>query len=304
MSDHVDQLVDRVAAELTAVRWADPERLRATARRRTLRTVLAVPVVLVVLVAGVWTAAGTGPGAPVPDVAASATGPVVTASPSPTAAPSPAPSAATPSGDPSPLLIPVEALLQAEDVGSDAIIENQLVFSPGEQGLILGDDTCPAYGGLKIVASLRYTAMRTHTVVTGDPRDADSDRVFVDTRRYTAKDAAQVLADARRFVRACRSYRAGTEANTDLNPAHAEASWSVLAEGFAGDESVLVRRRYVSVLDSTGESAGQGGTALYALIRMRDVITVLYLEKDQPERLEALSAKAAARLCVMVPRCR
>lgn len=304
MSDHVDQLVDRVAAELTAVHWADPEQLRATARRRTLRTVLAVPVVLVVLAAGVWTAAGGGPSAPVPDVAASATGPAVTASPSPAAVPSPAPSVATPSADTSPLLIPVEALLQAEDVGPGAILENQLVFSPGEQGLILGDEACPAYGGLKIVAPARYTAMRIHTVVTGDPGDADSDRVFVDTRRYTAKDAAQVLADARRFVRACRSYRAGTEASTEQNPAHAEVSWSVLAEGFAGDESVLVRRRYVSVLDSAGEPAGQGGTALYAVIRMRDVITVLYLEKDQPARIEALSAKAVARLCVVVPGCR
>ncbi|GAB4046234.1 hypothetical protein [Catellatospora paridis] len=78
----------------------------------------------------------------------------------------------------------------------------------------------------------------------------------------------------------------------------------MLAEGFTGDESVLVRQQYVSVLDSTGESAGQGGVALYALIRMRDVITVLYLQKDQPERIEALAPKAAARLCVVVPRCR
>ncbi|MEU8079283.1 hypothetical protein AB0B31_28040 [Catellatospora citrea] len=302
MSDHVDQLVDRVAAELTAVRWADPEQLRATARRRTLRTVLAVPVVLVVLVAGVWTAAGTGPAAPVPDVAASGTGPGVTALPTPEASPSP--SAATPSAAALPPLIPVEALLQAEDVGPDAILANQAAFAPGEQVFFLGHEECPAYAGLKIGAPARYTAMQIHTVVTGDPSDADSDRVFVDTRRYTAKDAAQVLADARRFVRACRSYRSSSEASTEHDPAYAEVSWSVLAEGFAGDESVLVRQRYASVLEGTGESAGQGGTALYALIRMRDVITVLHLEKDQPERIEALSVKAAARLCVMVPRCR
>ncbi|WP_144123065.1 hypothetical protein [Catellatospora sichuanensis] len=304
MSDHVDQLVDRIAGELNAVRWADPAQLRATARRRTLRSVVAVPVVVLVLVAGVWATVGTGPGGRVPDVAASRSGPTVMASPSPTGAPSPSTPAGTPSTGTAPPEVPVEALLQAEDVGTDAILDNQYMSLPGEQGFVFGHDECPAYAGLKIVAPLRHTAGRGHTVVTGDPHDADSDRVFVNTRRYTAKDAAQVLADARRFVRACRSYRAGTEASTERNPAHAEISWSVLAEGFAGDESVLVRQRYVSVLDSTGESAGQGALALYALIRVRDVVTIVHLQQDQPERIKALSVKAAVRLCVMVPSCR
>lgn len=309
MSDEFDQLADRIAAELRTVHWAEPAQLRAVARRRTLRTVLAAPVLVLLLTAGVWTVLAGELGTAKPDVAASRHTPIPATGPS-TATPSPS-ATATPSGrtevSPTPavdLRVPSAALLQAEDVGPGAVLTNEVGTQPGWQGWTFGDDSCPAYAGLRITAPGKYQHMLSHTLETGDPSDADTDRVHVETRRYASTATArQVLADARRFVRACAAYESSTEADSPLRPAHAEVSWRLLAEGFAGDEAVLVRQRRISVLNATGESTGNDLAVTYAMVRVGSMVSVVFVEKDQAQRIEGLAGKAAARLCAATGRC-
>jgi hypothetical protein len=147
--------------------------------------------------------------------------------------------------------------------------------------------------------------MRFHSVVPDGHHIGAPGTVFVDTIRYSkAAGAAVVVADARRVVGACRSYTSQTEASTDLHPAHGVHTWTVLGEGFAGDDSLLVRQQFVSIDDSTGRQVGDSIVDIYAIVHVADLVTVVESYTTDPGLLRDLGAKAATRLCVAaIPRC-
>lgn len=310
MPDDLDTLTDRLASDLAAVRWPDAAQIRARARRRTRRTVLAVPVAVMLVLVGSWGVfSGLGDDRSGPAVQASepSVG-SITASGSPDAGPTassgPPARTSTDVGPADAAWIPAGALLQPEDVGGANHLENEYTYQPATYPTWTFALGCTGFEGLHITAYQRYQFMRGHTVAPNGSTEPPIGWVFVEAQRYTATDAVQVMSDIRRAVQTCARYTGSTEASSDAHPAHAVTEWSITGSDFAGDQSLLIRQRVTSVEDRTGQQVGNALVENYVAIRVGNLVTILQISGENPTKLKALGAKAAQRLCVAaVPRC-
>lgn len=293
MSDDLERLAERIATDLGEVRWADGVRLRTRARRRTVRAVVAAPVAVAVLAAVVWGLL-PAPRAAAPDNPTSSLAP--SPSPSMSRSADPAVTRKVVQGDPA--WFSLVALLQPADVGDGVFVEEMDEQQPQTYGAWpFPTDGCPAYAGPRISTHSRYRFMRWATMVHTGPSGNFIDQLGVQTRRYTTADAVQVVEDTQSLLRACARYDAPTEASSKFKPAHAQVTWTILAQGFAGDQSLLVRMRSISVYDDTGESTGNDIAAAYAIVRVGDLVAVIVSEQDDFQQTLALAKKAGARLC-------
>jgi hypothetical protein len=295
MPDDFDQLTTRLMHGLTAVQWPEPGELRARARRRTIRTVVAAPLVVALVVTGtVWgVRAGSGDarsnepaGGPTPSAV--------------TTGPTTVPTRLPPWGGAE---IPIDALLQPADVGPARHIENVYTWVPGTYGAwTFQQDRCLAFGGLKINAWRDFQFMRIHHVAPDPPEDVNNQNVYVEAERYPNATAAIVIDDVRRIVSACARYDGGeSEAGPDT---HSDITQTVLDEGFAGTESLLIRQRVDIRQNGTDRAIGDPLMTTYAVVRVNDLVTIISRNADDPAALRDLGRKAAARLCVAAePRC-
>lgn len=264
--------------------WDSMNRIRARARRRTAGQAAAVAgIVAVALVSGGIAVAQVRQGPVTPPVATpspstssapsrpapspSAASPAVSASPStPATAPSSPkpvpPDAGTGSSSPPVTGITSAMMLRPQDVGSGYTV---VTPSDGDwtfefSASVLG---CPRGSRPDPVAE-RERALRK-----GAPQDEDF--VLQHTGRYARGEAARYLDDVRERVSSC--------------PPDGQRSVRVAADGFAGDEAVLV------VFD-----LGDGFLARTVLVRKGDVLTEIFgkpARSDSASR--ALGRKAAAR---------
>ncbi|MDW5326342.1 hypothetical protein [Plantactinospora sp. KLBMP9567] len=278
-------LVGRVALEVATVSWPAPEEIRARARRRNrIRTVAGTVAVVVAVTAGSVGLVERYGGHPRPV----------------------APPASAPTPAPDPVAIPPSALLQPGDVGPGLVVDRVNVWADAAVDLI--DPTvvidCPGYGAYD-----RYDGLarmfRRHTVqkpptVPGDPLTGQAvvhEKVF----RLAPDAARRVFADARAVPDLCARYVSSGVIEIDGRrlPVDAEHRWRVLAEGFAGDESVLlewqttIRRR-----DGAAVVDGPAGR-LVGVARVGDLVAAVDRvdEVPDPQRARALTLAAAARLC-------
>jgi len=293
MPDNLEELANRLARDFTTVRWPEPGQIRARARRRTVRTAAGAPLAVILVVVAVAWALRAGSASP------SSTGPA--AGPPRTL---PATTATTPVDDGT--SIPIDALLQPEDVGPARHVENEYTYPGGVYpAWTFSHEQCPAYAGLKIRAFLKYDFMRIHQIAPDRPEDFDSLAVFVEAHRYPDDTAATVMGDVRRIVAACRRYDGGpSEASTPERPAHGVHTLTLLDDAFAGSESLLIRHHTISVDDRTGEQVGDPITMIYVVVRVNDLVTTIGRYTDDRAAVQALGSRAAARLCLAAnPRC-
>jgi hypothetical protein len=265
-----------LARDLADVRWPPPTRIRARGRRRTLRTVAVAPVAVVLILASVWLLVR----------------------------PSHQDAAPPPVGSTPTVSVPVgwfgpEALVQPADVGEGYHLDNQHAFAPGEDpSWSFSMDQCPAYAGLGIEKPHAYTWKRINIVTEQAGAGGDRD-VFANLSRYPANAAQQVMADARQAVAACPEYSyEGGEGSTKERPARTVHRRTILQEGFAGDDSLMIRHTYHTVDASTGRRLTdvQEGTALIVAMRVGDRVEVLETYHDDPAWLREIAVRAARRL--------
>jgi hypothetical protein len=299
-------LADRLAGELSTVEWLTPEQIRARARRRTRLSLLAAPVVVLLLVGSLWTLihgddvrAGVPASAPLRpqpteasttlagggyDEGVRGSNPVLT--PRLTRGVSTTPSSGS--------WVPPEAVLHPTDSGEEFQTRDEHTFSAGEHPAWIFDLSagCPAYATLDIVAHRRHLFMRVRTLV-GQTGTTATSAVYVQTGRFPAEDARQVLTDVRTVLAVCASYQAPTTAMTGIT-VETVHTWSTLDDGFAGDDSLLLRHEMVPV--TLTEQAGPSVVS-YAVIRVSDLVSVLYSLDDDAERMRQIAIRAAQRLC-------
>jgi hypothetical protein len=107
-----------------------------------------------------------------------------------------------------------------------------------------------------------------------------------------------VMSDVRKAVAACtRSTFDSGEASTPSRPAWVTHQWSVLDRDFAGDESLLLRHEVLAREKATGEQLGDHLVTLFAVVRVRDLVTVIKGEGRTEARMRQLGQSAATRLC-------
>ncbi|MFC0534120.1 hypothetical protein [Phytohabitans kaempferiae] len=276
-------LPNLLARDLADARWPEPAEIRARGRRRTVRAVVAAPAALVVLVTSVWLLAG-----PVADRAAPAPG-----GGDPTSAPAPD------GGDRPPGWFGPEALVQPEDVGERHHLTNEHAYAPGEYPTwTFSVDACGAYAGLGVTAPLDYLWMRIN-IVTPDGDTSGALGIHAELASYPQTGAEQVMEDVRRVIEACAEYGyAGGEASTEERPARVEHEYEVLEEGFAGDDSLLIRHLVRSLDARTGEpvSPEQDIVSIKAVVRVGDRVEVIQSDQGDPARMREIAIRAARRL--------
>jgi hypothetical protein len=195
-------------------------------------------------------------------------------------------------------MLPAEMLLQSEDVGTGVVVENEYTLVAGEEATtwFMNLDGCPSYAGLHVTAWQRYTFLRGRNLVVG-PVGEPGDTVFASVARYPLASARQFVTDVNRVAAACPVVVSpGGEASTPQKPMHTRHTWSVIGQGFAGDQSVLVRHKVYDVVDATGATTLYD-TSIIAVVRVGDVVAVLERYLDDPAALKSLAIKAATRIC-------
>ncbi|WP_159104532.1 hypothetical protein [Plantactinospora sp. BB1] len=284
------ELADRIAEEVATVRWLAPEEIRTRARRRSrIRSLVGTVAVLVVVASGSVMAVERYVPRPLP-----AGGQPLLAGPS-----APVPS-------PDPVAIPASALLQPEDVGPGLVVEREevrleTVVEVVDATVPLG---CPGYAlrdrydGLARVVR-RHTVQQPPTV-PGDPHSGAPvvhERVF----RLLPGAARQVFADARAVPDLCAEYRTPGAIEVDGRglAVDAEHRWRVLAEDFAGDESVLLDWRTTVRRQDSAAVVDGPASRLVGVVRVGDLVATVDRvdEAPDPKRAEALTRRAAVRLC-------
>jgi len=262
-----DQAFRSLFTETERIRWDSMNQVRTRARRRTIgRTAAVAGLVAVALVSGGVAVAQIRQGPATPPVATQSP------SPSPSVSSAPAPPPSTPSSPPpsaspgtstetsSP---PVTAItpammLRPQDVGSGyRVVANTdgdwtFEFSAAALGCPRGVTPEPV-------------AERERTLRKGQPQDDTF--VIQHTGRYAAGAAARYLDEIRERVSSC-------------SPA-GERSVRVAAEGFAGDEAVLV------VFDLEG-----GYVSKTLLVREGDVLTEIF---TKPTRSDSATRELGRR---------
>jgi hypothetical protein len=261
--------------ETENVRWEPMNQVRLRARRRTIgqAAVVAGVVALALVSGGVAVAQGrqspvTPPAATTPSPSkppASWSSPSPSTPPSSTGAGIPtSPTTSKPSSSQSsPTGVSSAMMLRPQDVGSGYVVK------PGA-----GGDWTFEFGALALgcrqVATPGPVAELGRTLRKGQPQDENF--VLQRTRRYGPNGAEVYLMLVRKQVSSCSP--------------DAGRSVRIAAQGFAGDESVLV------VFDHGG-----GQLAKHVLVRKGDVLTEIFSKPGRSDSASLeLGRKAAARI--------
>ncbi|WP_329104411.1 hypothetical protein OG792_29610 [Micromonospora sp. NBC_01699] len=81
-------------------------------------------------------------------------------------------------------------------------------------------------------------------------------------------------------------------------------AWRVLGDGFAGNQSLLVRQEVSAPTGPVGTGPASGTVTLYAVVRVGDLVAVLESYDYDDARMRQLADRAAAWLCPFAnPRC-
>jgi len=279
------------------VDWPSPPEIPARTRGRTIRT--SVSAALAVLVTGAVIATF-----------------VLTREPPDRQTPQPAaPSAGKPgpiSIVPAAIDIPAGALLQPDEVGPGLVTaasytaENQPLVDVQRRLLAA---QCPAYRSLDLYSG-PFRSFRQHVVGHSAKGAGESggDRALLQSVTRLSPDLARrVVDDARRIFRTCATYTSvgPLEGKDETEEAEARHTWTLVGDGFAGDESMLYRHD-ITIRDRvTGRAIGDS-MMIVLVIRVGDLVTMVYPEGPHGtvDGAVALGRRAAARLCVTAnPRC-
>ncbi|MGW3786881.1 hypothetical protein ACWD5Z_20010 [Micromonospora chokoriensis] len=268
--------VEQVQRDLQDVRWPGPEEIRAQARRRSQRRIVAATAVLAL--AGV---AGVAVAAP-------------RQSP-PTSAPAAAPTRGEISADallqPADLAQPVGVQLGESGLGEPVRLEDMLGYCRTSQALPEGWQIS------------RWS--RSQTLLREHPPGVQEDRrvlVMQDLFRLTPEAATQVFASLDDLVAPCAEWLSVGPILTAGGTRTAEAlhRWSVAQRGFAGDDAAILRDSLTAPRDvQTGQPlADDPSPILLAVVRVGDTVSVLRLGYESTEaELMQLAVVAAARMC-------
>lgn len=276
LNDLMDDLMGDVRADLTAVRLPPGAELRRRVRRRQRRVIAAVAVTVVTAVTA---------------------GAAVLARPHGQAPPRPATS---PSVTARPVKIPLSALLRPEDVGAGP--DSQIDGEDGSGRAVRFEmmlDACftKRAPGMLAVDSYYFTGL-TFLLGTSVNRPEWPFVLAQDVYRLAAPQAAAFLTNLGAAIRSCDGFTQTGEIERPGGkvPVRGEHGWSVVASGFAGDESILVRHNSVGRNAQTGKVIGES-TALVAVLRVGNLVTVLRPASTSAEDLRRFATIAAARLC-------
>ncbi|KOX05725.1 MULTISPECIES: hypothetical protein [Micromonospora] len=281
--------VERVHRDLNDVRWAEPQEIRARARRRSRRTATLAAVAVL--------AALTGPAYA---LTARTTTPAETAVPIPSgtiasAGDIPQESLLTPSE------VPVVTGVQLGDAGLGEVVR----LDPMLQRC--GDDR----GVPEVRAYSRYSRSQTLLSPTTDGGGPVRAELSQDVYRLDPAESGQLFAQLRALLDACRKwhYAGSITVDGETMPAEIAHSWETAASNFAGDESILMRHVPSAPLGPpAGRKLRPGGRVDTTLVlRVGDLVTVLVpginLSLSDTD-LKALGRAAAQRMCgAAVPSC-
>ncbi|MEV6489105.1 hypothetical protein AB0M20_10815 [Actinoplanes sp. NPDC051633] len=287
MSDLRD-LMSSVTTDLAAVRWSTADELRRRVRTRRRRTIAAAAGAVAAVAVGV--AAFAAPGQRPPTVPSTPTAPTVQAS---TAAP---------------VEIPRSVLLTARDVkaGPDSQDDGADAFQPVQIPEFMA---CDRQRNGKLPAQTpRFSRGITHLLGTQENRPERPFLVGQQVYRFAAPDADGFLRDLRSAVSSCD----GLTMTGDV-PAkggktvrvRATHSWSIIAEGFAGDDSLVIKHDVAGHNVATGKLVSAGTAEQVAYVRVGDLVTRVSARSGTDlDEVRRLSTVAAGRLCVAAnPRC-
>lgn len=270
----LDDLMDDVRGDLTAVRWPASDELRRRVRRRRQRVIAAAVVLVTAMTVG----------------AASLIRPPHR---------EPPPPATTPTANPSPE-IPQSALLRPGDVdaGPDTLTDGEGASQPIRFDFPL--DLCFQQRAPELLA-LRPRYSHRQTLLLGTESDRPARPFVLAQRAYrlSAPEAATFLHDLRAALKSCEGFSqtGDYERPGGKVQAHGQHTWSIVASGFAGDESILVRYDAVARNAKTNEVIGQS-SGLSAYLRVGDLVTMLSPRTGtSADDLRRIASTAAQRLC-------
>jgi hypothetical protein len=279
--EHGPTLADRIAVDLTTVRWPEPAEIRVRARRRTRRQLAGTAVALVLVVVGV----------------AAVFRPISGAVPPPVAVPVVDPA---PRGE-----IPPDALLQPADLWETT--DPPLTVSDLGESIRLDDrlGTCRTEQGLETDWEVSLWS-RSQTLLRDRPDGYEhppSDLlVGQDLYRVTTEVAGRFFQSLEQLVAPCAAWRSTGPVEWQGRTITAEAvqSWTLVDRDFVGDEAALLRHSVSEPRDrATGESLGEvpWSTSL-AIVRVADLVTVIVPGQSMSdEELRRLARIAATRMC-------
>ncbi|MFC8618217.1 hypothetical protein ACFT9M_17635 [Micromonospora purpureochromogenes] len=268
--------------------WAPTDQVRRRGRQRIRRTRIAAGLASVVAVAvvagGVAALAGGRDAAPLP-VTPGTGSPTPTSTPSTDPGPTRSPSAPSRPDDASPSRPPQTSSRPTTSAADPAIpTAAMLQNGDGPSGYrVAGGDID---GDWNLAFSAAGCARADHPLFRLDARaergrrlSGGPDRMVLQrVERLSPRDADRYLGLVRDRVDSC-----GGESVT----------LTVVASGFAGEESVLVRARYTS-----------GGEALHLFVRQGDLVSELWQKGlTDPAASRELGRDAARRLCAGIDSC-
>jgi hypothetical protein len=271
-------IVEQIQRELSDVRWPEPQEIRARARRRSRRRIVAAGVILAV--AGASAVAVTSHRASPPAMQAAAPALPIRHE------------------------IPLDALLQPADLSPPVYV--QLSQSGLEEPVQLDDilGYCRTSQGHSdgwqvSILSRSQTLLRKHP-----PEDrVESDPlVMQDLYRLAPEKARQVLTGLDDVIAPCTEWRRVEEWQSPESTYTTEAvqRWAVAQRGFAGDDAAILEHTSTVSRDvQSGQAFGKRPPPiLVAVVRVGDTVSVLRLGYDGTESdLVQLAEKAATRMC-------
>lgn len=191
----------------------------------------------------------------------------------------------SPNSVPTPVSAVTTALLTPAEMGPGYAIESD---RPADLTAVRFVSACPSWRPPAGTAEGH--------VVAGSARTFRAPRGHydgLDVLRYAGDGAAAAMAYAERRLTAC--VRQEEEGDPGVMVV---TTWTVLATGFAGAESLVVRQR----IERNGTLSN---VDFHLLVRQGDLVAYLWLSDQRwtEEKLRALGERVAARLCVATEAC-
>ncbi|MFF4876568.1 hypothetical protein [Micromonospora sp. NPDC000668] len=275
--------IERVHRDLGDVRWPEPQEIRARARRRSRRAVVAATVVLTLAGVSAFVVTSGGRELAPPQVAASA-------SPD---APARGEITADSLVQPADLAQPAQVQLSQSGLGEPVLIEDMLGYCRQSRGMT------------PVWETSRWS--RSQTLLREGPDGAALTPTDVllsqDLYRVTPDAAESFFGDLDRRVAPCAEWRSvgPYEVAGSTGTGEAVHRWAVVQRGFAGDGAALLRHTVSQPRDQkTGKAIGGGPRSTsIAVVQVGDLIAVLTLGEDGTEpELSRLAETAARRMCL------
>jgi len=269
MSDQIDVLFERLRGQRPPAPFLTPNQVRALGRRRRNWRTMAIA------------------GGALAATAAVGGGLVASPAWNPPGPPDTAPTTIAPTTPvPAPTAIPAGYLLRASDLGPGA-------WGPLRE-MELFDNGIPwRFGGLcDAQTSADFPAVEHHLSLDAvghldeNTRYPDLHSVIEDVTRYEPGWATRSLEDVRRAIALC-----GTATPP---PGVAPQRLYLEGNGFAGDESILVRQESYFY---QGETIDPDPLVIYfAVVRVGDVVATVSSTSGDPDYVRTLGERAAARI--------